>query len=318
MTLGLGESFLREVGKKVEETAYANTYLLALAKQYGNLVRTADYKSDYSEWVFSHTDPGMLSFDAMENASEIGTGLDEKAAHILGLWGKMNLSPAQVANMASSAIGVNITPSELIASQLGNQLKTLESMLACGDAARYLDAADPNKKASTTSVKKGLLFNSAIQTLTNADGTNNTLSTFGDYVKCFSLIEKTMRDGGVDVTDVHVFMNSSTLNALQTQISTNVLEWNLVKSAWPTWKFYANNHFLATDLTANNYIWAIAPKDALGQPTFKVIESVPFQAIPVGGGTLQGNGMYQWFIGGKYGTIIKNGYGIVKTAALTI
>jgi len=316
----LGESFLKQVNSIVGRSAYSNIHLLNIAKLNGNIITYNNWKSDYSEFMFSLPENGFLGLGGAENSGDIGSDISEKTATLLTVAGRLHLSRAQVAQMQQSSLGVNISPEDFIANQMHGLLRQIEGVLACGQAGRYNRDDDPLKKDTTDSdyTIKGLLFDSNVQTIAGGTGEDDDVTAFGDFYDTMVKIQETMVDGGVDTTNVFVFMDTSTMSTMLKSKSTNIWEVDQIKKSFPGWTFLVNNHLLATNLTSNHYIWAIAPKDTLGAPTFRVVETYPLSATPVGGGTLQSNDMYEWIVAWKGGVVVRNGYGIVKTGALTI
>ena len=318
MTLAISEGILRAINQTIANTAYEEELVLKVSKAFGNHVTIPAWKSDYSEWVYEPQLGGYLSFNGTENAPDVDPRISEKTAILMTLSGTLNLSTATIAQMEQNALGIQDTLMTRVRAQMGKMKQVQDTTLWCGQAGRYLDAADPLKRATTDGnyLVRGLLFDSNIQTIAGGIGADDDMQAFGDFYATCVLADKTAKVQGVDTSQCLAVMDTTTYQYMLNSLSTNIWEWNQIEQGFPNWKFMANNNFLANGLTSNSYMVFLFPRQTNGEPTFKTVSSVDARARSLGG--LSSKDMVPISVEEKSGVIIKNGYGIIKTGALTL
>lgn len=332
MVYTLPEMILTEVDKYVQRAPYATSAFLNLMEVEGlRRATTVKWKSNFDDFRMTNDKVGFAGYDALENAPNVGSDLTKVSAKLVSYSGKLVLSPAQIAQIEGNELNIQINAAAYLSRQIDLASKWINCFITCGQSGRYIRTDDPFYVANasldltvTQLTLNGMFFDYNVLTAVNdleagIDGDDN-VTAYGDFLDWCAKVEKIAQDNGLDDKNVYIPMDTGTMQKFNTHIATNnsITELAMAKQTYPGWKFLGTPTILANTLTSNHYMGFIIPKDNKQQPTMRLIESLPVQAIPVGGGTLQSSGNFEWFIAWKGGIIIDNPYAVGLSEALTI
>jgi hypothetical protein len=280
-----------------------------------------EWLGDWAGFAWEKSNEANISFDDYENAQELSPSWVTKTGSGFALSGKIVMSPTQLSYCRRQAYGVNVGFDEIIGHQLKDFQRQIEAVYACGDASQLGDTSKPNWKSTGSSVFPGLVNGtSGTHMTTIVGGRANSVNTNGDFMKTFNAAEKAFQNGGIDTKNVNVVMDLDTMHVFKDSrhSTSGAYELPEVKASFPSWSIDVDNYILEKGAESTHRMVFIQPFDNGSQKKLKYKVARELHVQPVGGGTIQSSGKFEWFIGWKGGPLALDALCVLRTGSLTI